>query len=246
MSKRNITPCPIIESVAEIIFDRNVGIEASALYGKIYDKMKERYNMVENLPIYQLPEEIRLKDENLKNKPWHKFYNDNFEVLIGGNVIAIVAKKEYQGWTEFKKQINYVFDVFKDENITDSISRVGLKYVDMFEVPIINKINIKINSSLPINETLEMQFRTVLEEKNSLKAVLAIMNNVNIEFQNVQKENISLLDVDIFRLFEAKNSCDFSSALKILEEAHDYQKELFSELVSDDFLIENGCTVDRK
>lgn len=244
MTKRIITPCPIIESVVEIIFDRNVGIEASALYGKIYDKMKERYNSVENLPIYQLPEEIRLKDDNLKNKPWHKFYNEKFEILIGGSVIAIVAKKEYSGWTEFKKQINYVFDVFKEQNITNSISRVGLKYVDMFEIPIINKINIGINSSLPINESLEMQFRTVLEEKNSLKAVLAIMNNVNIEYQTEQKENISLLDVDIFRIFETKNSCDFSDALKILEEAHNYQKELFSELVSDDFLSKNGYKVE--
>lgn len=243
MTKRTITPCPIIESVAEIIFDRNVSIEASAVYGKVYDQIKEKFNDVDNLPIYQLPEEIRLKDESLRNKPWHKFYNANFEVLIGGSALVIVAKKEYQGWTNFKNQIKYVFDVFEKEKISSSITRVGLKYVDMFEFPIMNKINIGINSNLEIDESLEMQFRTILKDNNSLKAILALMNNVNIEYNNEIKENISLLDIDIFKTFDEKNTCDFNEALEILENAHDYQKELFYKLVPDNFLLENNINV---
>jgi uncharacterized protein (TIGR04255 family) len=118
-----VLPCPIIESVAEVIFDRNLDIEPSAVYGKVYDKLKQRYSNVENMPIYQLPEEIRLKDDNLKNKPWHKFFNEEFEVLVGGNIVAVVAKKEYQGWTKYSEEINYVFDVFQATNISSSITR---------------------------------------------------------------------------------------------------------------------------
>ena len=39
-----ISPCPIIESVVEIIFDRNYAIEPNAIYGKVYDRLKERYS----------------------------------------------------------------------------------------------------------------------------------------------------------------------------------------------------------
>lgn len=240
-----ITPCPIIESVAEIIFDRNLEIEPSAVYGKVYDALKQRYPDAHNLPLFQLPEEIRLKDDNLKHKPWHKFFNEEFEVLVGGNIVAVVAKKEYQGWTKYSQEINYVFDVFQKANITSSITRISLKYVDMFECPIVNQIDISLTSSLGINESLEIQLRTLLPEKNSLKAILGIMNNVTIEYLGEAKENVSMLDIDVFKTYESKDSCTYEDALKVLEDSHQYQKELFFQLVSEEFLKAHSYTVER-
>lgn len=234
-----ITPCPIIESVAEVIFDRNLDIEPSAVYGKVYDQLRKRYPNVENMPLYQLPEEIRLRDDNLKNKPWHKFFNDEFEVLVGGNIVAIVSK-EYHGWAQYSDEIKYVFNVFQDSNISSSISRIGLKYVDMFECPIINKIGISLLSNLSIDENLEIQLRTVLPVKDSLNAILAIMNNVKIEFMGEAKENVSLLDIDVYKIYDTKNSCNYNEAIEILNDAHRYQKELFFNLVGKDFLIKNN------
>ena len=239
-----ISPCPIIESVAEVIFDRNLDIEPSAVYGKVYDKLKERYPNVENMSIFQLPEEIRLKDDNLKNKPWHKFYNESFEVLVGGSIVAIVAKQEYQGWTKYSEEIEYVFRVFESAKITSSITRVGLKYVDMFEIPIVNKIGISLTSDIPIDETLEIQLRTVLPEKNSLRAILAIMNNVTIEYKGASKENVSLLDIDVYKIYEKKDSCTYSNAIDILNKSHQYQKELFFKLVKNKFLTDNGYKIE--
>lgn len=241
-----VTPCPIIESVAEVIFDRNLDIEPSAVYGKVYDALKKRYQSVENMPIYQLPEQIRLNDDNLKNKPWHKFYNKNFEVLVGGNIVAVVAKKEYQGWTAFSDEINYVFNVFEAANISSSITRIGLKYVDMFGFPIVNKIGISISSDLAMDEKLEMQFRTVLPEKDSLNAILSIMNNVRIEYMGEALENISLLDIDVYRIFDIKDSCNYKEAIKILGDSHQYQKQLFFSLAKEEFLTQNGYNIERE
>lgn len=240
-----VLPCPIIESVAEVIFDRNLDLEPSAVYGKVYDKLKQRYSNVENMPIYQLPEEIRLKDDNLKNKPWHKFFNEEFEVLVGGNIVAVVAKKEYQGWTKYSEEIKYVFNVFQESNISSSITRIGLKYVDMFECPIVNKIGISLSSDLLIDENLEIQLRTVLPEKDSLNAILAIMNNVKIEYRGEAKENVSLLDIDVYKIYDTKDSCNYSDAIKILNDSHQYQKELFFKLVKESFLTEHSYTIER-
>ena len=241
-----ISPCPIIESVVEIIFDRNYAIEPNAIYGKVYDRLKERYSGVDNLPIFQLPEDIRLKDENLKNKPWHKFYNDEFEVLVGGSVVVIVAKKEYKGWTRYNEEIKYVFDVFKDSIIFSSITRIGLKYVDMFEMPIINKIGISLSPALPVDESSEIQLRTTLPEKNSLNAIIAIMNNVSIEYQGVSNKNVSLLDIDVYKTYESKDSCNYEEAIKILKESHLYQKELFFKLIKEDFLIKYKFKIEKE
>ncbi len=241
-----ITPCPIIESVVEIVYDRNLGIEPGAIYGKVYDELKLRYEKVESLPISQLPEDLRLNDPKLKNKPWYKFSNELFEVLIGGSVLVIVAKKEYKGWTKYCEEINYVFNVFKKSNIFSSITKIGLKYVDLFEFPIINKIGINIGSSLPINESLEIQFRSVIPEKYGLNGIVAVMNNITIEHLEEIKQNVSLLDIDVFKVYEAKDECKYEEAIKVLENAHKYQKELFFNLVNEDFLVKNNFCVEKE
>jgi uncharacterized protein (TIGR04255 family) len=240
-----ITPCPIVESVVEITYDRNTAIEPNAVYGKVYDQLKNRYSNSENLPIFQLPEEVRLNDKNLKNRPWHKFSNENYEVLVGGSVLIVISKQEYQGWSQYKEEIDIVFKIFQNQNIFSSITRIGLKYVDLFSCPIINKINISVSSSsLSLSEVFETHVRTVLPKENELTAIVAIMNNVSIEHKNETKNDVSLLDIDVFRLFEQKDSCNYKKAIEILEEAHQYQKELFFKLVSEKFLRENGYTIE--
>lgn len=240
-----ITPCPIIESVVEIVFDRNLGIEPGAIYGKVYDKLKSRYDIVESLPISQLPEDLRLNDPKLKNKPWHKFSNELFEVLIGGSVFVIVSKNEYKGWTNYSEEINYVFSVFKELAIFSSITRIGLKYVDLFDFPIINNIGITVESRLKIDESLEMQFRTVIPEKYGLKTIIAVMNNVSIEHQGEEKSNVSLLDIDVFKVYESKDECNDKEALSVLKNAHEYQKELFFKLANEEFLKKYNFTIER-
>jgi uncharacterized protein (TIGR04255 family) len=163
--------------VAEIVFDRNVDILPSAVFGKVYSELKQKFEDVENLPLYQLPEDIRLSDENLKNKPWHKFSNKDFDILVGATVLAIVVKEPYQRWHIVKEQINFVFSVFQKVNITNSITRIGLKYIDKFKIPLINNINLKIASEIGVNETNELQLRTILPKKDELIAKIGIMNN---------------------------------------------------------------------
>lgn len=241
-----ITPCPIIETVIEIIYDRNLDIDPNAIYGKIYDSLKDRYPTIETLPIFQLPEEIRLNDSNLKNKPWHKFCNDFIEVLVGGNVLVLVVKNEYKGWSYCINEINYVFNVFEEAKIFSSITRIGLKYVDLFNIPIINKIGINLSSTLSIDDRQEMQFRTVIPEKDGLNAIVAVMNNVSIEHLGENKPNVSLLDIDVFKVYESKDECDYEKALIVLNNAHKYQKDLFFNLVHEKFLTENGFNVEKE
>lgn len=239
-----VVPCPLIEVVAEIIFNRKHEIEPSAVYGKVYDALKKIYPDAENMPIFQLPETIRLEDENFKNKPWHKFSNSDYAVLIGANVIAIVAKEEYPGWSKFFQEIKNVLTIFSSAEIVDSVSRVGLKYIDMFEFPIVNEIDISLISGLAIDNTREIQIRTNLPEKDGLSVNVGIMNNISIILKEEAKENVSLLDIDVFKKYDSDGECDIDQSLKILDEAHNYQKELFFSLAKKDFLEKNNYTVE--
>jgi uncharacterized protein (TIGR04255 family) len=240
-----ITPTPIIEAVAEIIFDRNHEIEAGAVYGKVYDDIKKKYPEVENLPIVQLPEKIRIEDENFKNKPWHRFSNEKYAVLVGGNVVSVVVKDKYLGWSDYYNEIEEVLNIFTKANITDSISRIGLKYIDLFDFPIVNQIDMSLSSqSLDIDHSGEIQIRTSLPAVNSLNAIIGVLHNVTIEYKEQQKENVSLLDVDVFRKFDVQGECQMEHVLDLFNQAHDYQKELFFKLVTHDFLIKNNFKVE--
>ena len=65
---KKITPCPIIESVVEIRFDS--AIPAEAIFGVVYNAFNDIFpNKPINLPILQIPEQIRNSDPNLQYKP---------------------------------------------------------------------------------------------------------------------------------------------------------------------------------
>ena len=116
----------------------------------------------------------------------------------------------------------------------------------MFEMPIINKIGISLSPALPVDESSEIQLRTTLPEKNSLNAIIAIINNVSIEYQGVSNKNVSLLDIDVYKTYESKDSCNYEEAIKILKESHLYQKELFFKLIKEDFLIKYKFKIEKE
>lgn len=237
-----VIPCPIIEVVAEVIFSRSNDMEPSAVYGKVYDGLKEEYPITEKLPIFQLPEDIRLKDDNFKNKPWYKFSNDNYSVLVGASVVAISAN-DYPGWTAFSQEIDKIFTIFGQANIVKSMNRIGLRYVDKFDTPIVNEIDIKLSSEIGIDNQREIQIKTALEPREGLNATLNIVNNVTVNLQDKKTDNASILDIDIFWNNEA-DSCTLHDSKQIFNKAHTYQKELFFKLVKEDFLTKNGFTIE--
>ena len=149
-------------------------------------------------------------------------------------------------WHIVKEQINFVFSVFQKVNITNSITRIGLKYIDKFKIPLINNINLKIASEIGVNETNELQLRTIFTKKDELIAKIGIMNNVTITYKRNKESEVSLLDIDIYKNFEEKDSCDFEKAKEIFEKAHLYQKELFSKLITKEYLQKNNIKVENE
>ncbi len=49
----------------------------SAIFGVFFNALKDKYNKVEELPILQLPEQLRNQDPNLTHKPLYKISNGN-------------------------------------------------------------------------------------------------------------------------------------------------------------------------
>lgn len=94
--------CPLIDCIIEVRFETN--IVNSAVFGVIYNQIRSDYpGTVNNLPISQLPEAIRMSDPNLRFKPLYRIEGEKTIIQIGSDVINLSSKMPYIGWEDFSR-----------------------------------------------------------------------------------------------------------------------------------------------
>ncbi|HEB8069328.1 TPA: hypothetical protein RZJ87_000582 [Campylobacter jejuni] len=81
---------------------------------------------IERLPIFDIPQEVRQLDPNLKYQPTHKltFEDEDTSIFLGDNVIGFDSSKREKEDIDF---ISKILKSLKDE--IKSISRIGTKRV---------------------------------------------------------------------------------------------------------------------
>ena len=225
-----IEKCPIVDAIFEIRFTSN--IYSSAVFGLIYNILQENYPEIEKLPILQIPEELREKDPTLKFKPNYKATGDEFTIQIGPEVLAISSRIPYVGWKKFSKEIERILKSIFEQNIIKRVHRLGLRYINYFDVDIFNNLKMKVLINNEVRDLKKTVFRTELITKNFL-STLQIANNATNVIDG--KESIgSILDIDIFKEFGDNSfSTEF---VNLINEAHHEEKKLFFELFTDEFL----------
>lgn len=227
---RKINPCPIIEAIVEIRFESNV--PPDAVFGVVYNEFKEEYTKVEKLPILQLPEVLRTKDPNLKYQPYFKLIHENYLLQIGPNVLSIVNVTDYVGWSTFSSKINDTFVKIGELGFISKASRLGIRYINFFEVDIFENINLTFSLAGNPFVSEQITFRSTLTTGKFLSN-LHILNKGNVTVKNVSKSG-SIIDIDTYIQDEENNI--FSNILELLEVGHKEEKNLFFKLLKDDFL----------
>lgn len=227
---RKINPCPIIEAIVEIRFEAN--IPPDAVFGMIYNEFKTEYPKLEKLPILQLPEALRTNDPNLKYQPYYKLINQNYLMQIGPHVLSIININDYVGWNILSSKINDSFSKIEKLGIISKASRLGIRYINFFEVDIFENINLEffLAGSPLVSE--QITFRGTLRTGEFLSN-LQILNKGNVSVKNVTKFG-SIIDIDTYYQDEKDNI--FSHLSELLELGHQEEKELFFKLLKEEFL----------
>lgn len=231
---KKITPCPIIESVVEIRFDS--ATPAEAIFGMVYDVFKNIFpNKPINLPILQIPEQIRNSDPNLLYKPHFRLSNDTFLLQIGPKSISLINKGEYVGWDIFSPKTQECLKIIKNIQIIKNTTRFGLRYINFFEdLDIFEKINLDLLLNKKPLESDKIFVKTSLKSENFTRD-LKVSNDSNIK-QNGNQKKGSIIDIDVYLKENGNTIIDqFDS---ILENAHSKEKELFFSLLKENFLKE--------
>ncbi len=231
---KKITPCPIIESVVEIRFDS--AIPAEAIFGVVYNAFNDIFpNKPINLPILQLPEQIRNSDPNLQYKPHYRLSNDTFLFQIGPKSISLINKNEYVGWNILSPKTKECFQKIKAIQIIKTTKRFGLRYMNFFEdLEIYEKINLDLLLNEKPLESDKIFIKTSLKSGDFTRD-LKVSNNAKIERNGNEKKG-SIIDIDVY--LEENGNTIIDQFDSILENAHTKEKELFFSLLKEDFLKE--------
>ncbi len=242
MNFTEIKPCPIIEAVAEVRFERFQHMPAAALLGYFMNMFQDKFPNINTLPITQLPEEIRIHDNNFRYNPWYQLENTDVGIMVGAEQFAIYTKNTYVGWTSFFAEISNVLDkIMNDNKVVKQVTRLGLKYVDRFDNNIFEESNITLKLGNDLITSDNTVFRTQLNFENELVGVVQLLNNANIQKDNQVQNNVSIVDIDVYS--ELSENITSDAIKKLFEEAHKHQKELFMKVVGENYLIKNGFEI---
>lgn len=232
MLPKQINPCPINQAVVEIRF--NSSLPSDAVFGVVYNKLKDIYKSAEQLPILQIPAAVRDSDPNLIYQPHYKLIKEHYAFQVGPKVISLaITDQKYTTWESYYSEIQSVFEKIKEIDFIDNVFRVGLRYVNFFADDILNNINISVKIIEHEIAGEEVFVRTVLP-RDEYKVLLQAGNQLKLEANDLVVGRASVIDIDIS--IEGENINFFEDMNSILEKGHSIEKQIFFGLLKDDFL----------
>ncbi len=227
-----IEKCPLIDALIEFRFE--AAIAKSAVFGVIYNLIRNDYRgNVINLPILQIPEQIREVDPNLKFKPLYRIEGDKFIIQIGYDVLSISSKMPYVGWPEFSQHSLSLINKIIQEGIIKRVSRLGHRYINFFRGDITNSLTMSFSMTEKyVSENLLI--RTDVRDGNFMNT-LQFANNANYRPNPNTSEIVgSLIDIDTSR--EYSDNFFIENREQEINMAHECEKKLFFSLLKPTFL----------
>src|SRR6266487_5438916 len=107
-----IDPCPIAEAILEVRFVTSESWRT--LPGLLFAHIRERYPEQKDLPLAQLPEEIRRHEPAFTYQPLVQFLGRDFLIQFGPRVVSLVTKpNQYPGWLAVEHEMTLLLKLLQ-------------------------------------------------------------------------------------------------------------------------------------
>jgi uncharacterized protein (TIGR04255 family) len=225
---------PLREAILEIRYSSN--FPADAIFGVLYASIKDFFPQLPvQLPILEIPASLRAQDPNFKYQAHHRLIKDNIVLNIGPRVLSFANQTPYDGWTGWSTFVYDALEKILATNVLDDIERVGLRYINLFDGNIFDKVKLEVKVDNKVLRKESTNLRTEIIDGRFIK-ILQVANAVNVQ-KNDTISNNSVIDIDC--LYNVDDNGNFVRNYKItIEEAHNKVKELFFSLLKSSFLDE--------
>ena len=226
---RKINPDLIEEAIVEIRFESE--IPSQEVVDQLLVEFGKDYPVRKELPAAQFPSVIRDQDPQLRYLPIKQLIKGDLVLQIGGRAISCVNKKPYMGWTNLKEEVEDMAEKLKASNVVGEYKRLGIRYLNIFDVNILDKVNLAFTASGNhiVNEKIDLRLSL---ELNRFQAAIKVSNNVHAVI-NDRVIDGSLVDIDAFIVDFQENEL-----MTLIEEGHLLEKKLFFALLKDSFVKE--------
>ncbi|EGK8155682.1 hypothetical protein IO465_001618 [Campylobacter coli] len=186
-------------------------------------KIEDASQKIERLSIFDIPQEIRQLDPNLKYQPTHKltFEGKDTSIFLGDNVIGFDSSKCEKEDIDF---ISTILESLKDE--IESINRIGIKRTfDIDSIDNFLKLKMQDDSN---NDSLKKLSQIQLKENNWTVNIVSAEKN-NIAINNNKKTSGYIVDIIVF--YENLENCNCEEAIKKISRLYSLQEEKYKEIV---------------
>lgn len=202
------------------------GILPGLLFGKLGDK-----TTIEQLPVAQIPQQIRDLDQNLQFAPLSRLDWENYYINVGDRSVSVGFKHPYPGWSNFKPAIIRVMEVLKDANIIKSVDRYALKYVDLIpgdnlqeQVALVN-FDVTLAGHKLKSESFQLRIEIPVDD---LIHAVQVVSSATARMQSGESRQGLIVDVDTIAV---QNNISFIELLtgfpEKLEAIHHANKKMF-------------------
>ncbi len=226
-----VDPCPIVEAVLELRFITSESW--LTLPGLLFAHIRERYPAQKNLPLADLPPEMRRLEPAFAYQPLVQFLSRDFLIQFGPRVLSLVTKpNRYPGWSAFEEQMSWLLGLLRAIGFISEGERLGVRYINFFAFDIFDKLLLDVNTSGQRLTSDELSITTVLP-RPPFTARLQVANSAILGAGNDAKHG-SILDVDV-----SLRSLDFDlfeNGLEKFSDGHLLEKQIFFGLLKPDFL----------
>lgn len=218
---------PIVEAIVEIRFSSE--FSPVPVIDKLLIEFGKDYPTSKDLPLSQFPSQLREQDPQLRYLPVKQLIKDKLILQIGGQVLSVVNKSDYLGWTALKGEVKKIIDQLITSKIVSQYEKLGIRYLNAFDYNILDKINLSISGSGKhiCDGKVDLRF---MESNDAYQAVIKISTNIRKMVKN-EITTASLIDIDVF-------TKDFreDQLMDLIEGAHLFEKKLFFALMKKDFI----------
>lgn len=225
-----ITPCPILEAILEVRFVTPT--PWSVLPGLLFQQIRDRYGEPANLPLANMPEEIRRLEPHFVHLPLISFEGTQFLIRLGPRVISLSSRGDYPGWSAVQAEMSWLVGRIREAGFFAEGERLGMRYIDFFSGDIFPNLRIRPVCADTGVEGVEISM-TLAFEREDFQARLILNNSVAADIGG-QVKNGSVFDLDLS--LGAGRFDFFTNGLECFERAHRHNKEIFFGLLEPEFL----------
>ncbi len=188
---------PLIDAVFEIRFSSKIPATL-ILPGALFNTLGGE-KLIEQLPIANIPKQVRDADPNLKFAPITRIDWAQFFINIGDSSLSISCKYPYCGWAAFKSAIIEITNILNQCALADTVERYAMKYVDIFPTKDYPQMFSMINASVSVADHVlaneSFQLRIDINRDNLIHAV-QLASSAIATLHNGKTIEGFILDVD--------------------------------------------------